>query len=373
MGVLEMYDYNISSVNLKISKDEYGYQEVLDDFKNAKKIRIITFNITSNPKDKLFDSLIGLEDVDIQFITNIPSRLEWYSTSSKGEYLRRTARNTIEMYVEKLNPKNFNNIIPFFNFNNHAKIIGTENIVYIGSQNFSVASSNNYEAGIVTSDKEFIKKLYEGFFEDLKQNSEPYFKDGYNEARLFIASILSRISNHYRNIVDSLFTEYKGKLVFINDETIIGVNDLYELEYDMYELDEIKGVIENIDIEDNEMEELYENLLQVIEKIDTKEIVELIEEESDIYNYIGYDFQNEYDKAFEEYSMEAYDEYLEGYVEIASDEAKDVLLDLCSVAEDRVFELKDKLNEINLILIEALDILHEYYDVAINEGINNTK
>lgn len=368
-----MYDYNISNVNLKISKDEFGYQEVLDDFKNAKKIRIITFNITNNPKDRLFESLIGLEDVDIQFITNIPSRLEWYATSNKGEYLKRTARNTIEVYVDKLNPNNFNNIIPFFNFNNHAKIIGTENIVYIGSQNFSVASANNYEAGIITRDKEFIKNLYEGFFEDLKQNSEPYFKDGYNEARLFIASILSRVSNHYRNIVDNLFKEYKGKLVFINDETYIGVNDLYELEYDMYELDKIKVVIENIDIEDNEMEELYEKIWEKIGEIDTKEIIELIEEESDIYNYVGYDFQNEYDKAFEEYSMETYDEYLEGYVEMASDEARDILLDLCSEAKDKVFELKDRLNEINSILIESLDILHEYYDVAINEGIDNTK
>lgn len=99
-----------------------------------------------------------------------------------------------------MNSKKYDNIVPFFNFNNHAKIIGTENVVYIGSQNFSVASKNNYEAGIITRDKEFIKNLYDSFFEELKQNSEPYFKDGYNEARLFIASIRSRLTNHYNNI-----------------------------------------------------------------------------------------------------------------------------------------------------------------------------
>lgn len=368
-----MYNYNINNVNLRISKDEFGYQEVLDDFKNAKKIRIITYNVTNNPKDILFETLSELKDVDIQFITNMPSRWGWYSTSKKGEYLRKTAKDGIEIYLNKLNPEKFDNIVPFFNFNNHAKIIGTENIVYIGSQNFSVASSNNYEAGIITRDKEFIKNLYESFFEDLKQNSAPYFKSGYNEARLFISSILSRLSNHYRNMVDNLFREYKGELVFINDETFIGVNDLYELKYDMYELEGIKGVIEDIDIEDNEMEELYENLSVVIDKIDTEEIIELIEEESDIYNYVAYDFQREYDDAFEKYSMEAYDEYLEGYVEKASDEARDVLLEVCSDAEDKVFELKDKLNKVNLILIEALEILEEYYKVAINEEIDNTK
>lgn len=368
-----MYEYKISGVDLKISKDEFGYQEVLDDFKNAKKIRIVTFNITNNPKDKLFEKLRDLEGVDIQFITNIPSRLEWYATSSKGEYLKKTARNTIEMYVDKLNPKNFDNIVPFFNFNNHAKIIGTENIVYIGSQNFSVASANNYEAGIITRDKEFIKDLYKSFFEDLKQNSEPYFKGGYNEARLFISSILSRLTNHYRNIVDNLFREYKGKLIFINDETFIGINDLAELEYDLYELQGIQNVIENIDIDDNDMEKLNETLCELVSKIDTNEIIRLIEEESDIFNYVGYDYQNEFDKVFEQYSMEAYDEYLDGYVETANDEAREVLEDLCSLVESEVFELKNKLKEVNSTLKNALDMLERYYEVAINNGIDNTK
>ena len=106
-----MYEYKISNVDLKISKDKFGYQEVLDDFKNAKKIRIVTFNVTNSPKDKLFEQLKDLEDVDIQFITNIPSRLEWYATSSKGEYLKKTAKNTIEIYLDKLNPKNFISIL----------------------------------------------------------------------------------------------------------------------------------------------------------------------------------------------------------------------------------------------------------------------
>lgn len=158
------YEYKINNVDLKISKDELGYQEVLDDFGNAQIIRIITYNITNSSKDILFEKLSELKGVDIQFITNIPSRFEWYATSKKGDYLRKTAQSNIEIYLDKLNPKKYDNIVPFFNFNNHAKIIGTENIVYIGSQNFSVASKNNYEAGIITRDKEFIKNLYDSFF-----------------------------------------------------------------------------------------------------------------------------------------------------------------------------------------------------------------
>lgn len=38
----------------------------------------------------------------------------------------------------------------------YAKIVGTENIVYIGSANFSNESKNNIESGLIIEDKEFI-------------------------------------------------------------------------------------------------------------------------------------------------------------------------------------------------------------------------
>lgn len=52
--------------------------------------------------------------------------------------------------------------------------------------------------------------------------------------------------------------------------------------------------------------------------------------------------------------MEAYNEYLEEYVEKSSDETRNVLLDLCSYSEKQVFELKDKLNIVSLKLREVL-------------------
>lgn len=211
------------------------------------------------------------------------------------------------------------------------------------------------------------------FFEELKQNSEPYFKDGYNEARLFIANIRLRLTNHYNNICENLFKEYKGRLVFINDQTFIEVNDLYELTYDLYELEEMKKVIENIDIEDNHLEELHKKIVNIVNKIYREEIISLIEEDSKIYNYINYDYEREYDRAFEEYSIKAYEEDLEYYVEQASDDARGILLNLCFYAEKDVFKLKDKLNVIMLQLDEVLKIVEEYYNFAINEDVDNTR
>ena len=54
----------------------FNYQEVLDDFKRAKKVRIITCNISGTGNtDPLLEQIKKLgEDVDVQIITNIPSR-----------------------------------------------------------------------------------------------------------------------------------------------------------------------------------------------------------------------------------------------------------------------------------------------------------
>ena len=45
------------------------------------------------------------------------------------------------------------------------KLIGTENIVYIGSANYSNESANNIESGVLIEDKEFIQRLYLEFFD----------------------------------------------------------------------------------------------------------------------------------------------------------------------------------------------------------------
>lgn len=137
----------------------FNYQEVLDDFKRAKKVRIITYNISGTGNtDPLLEQIKKLgEDVDVQIITNIPSRFETYYSSAAGEAMRSRAKHNIEVYLKKLNPESFPTAFSIsFNFFNHAKIIGTENIVYIGSANFSNESKQNIETGVIIEDSAFI-------------------------------------------------------------------------------------------------------------------------------------------------------------------------------------------------------------------------
>lgn len=47
----------------------------------------------------------------------------------------------------------------FFNLHNHAKIIVTENIVYIGSANFSNESAKSIETGVIIEDRDFFAEI----------------------------------------------------------------------------------------------------------------------------------------------------------------------------------------------------------------------
>ncbi|WP_158289731.1 phospholipase D-like domain-containing protein [Paenibacillus flagellatus] len=358
------------------TKDELGYGEVLEDFKNAKTIRIVTFNLSKDTKDdQLFERLQALEsDVDIQLITNIPSRFEWYSSSKTGEYLKKTAGTNINAYLKKLNPDDFNaNMIPFFNFNNHAKIVGTENIVYIGSANFSNESSKNYETGIIVKDKDFITNLYKLFFNVLKDNSIPYFKDDYNQLRLFTISILSRLNNHYERIIDTLFLRRDGVEFFIGQETRFTKDDQWELLHDLHELSGITGLIDNIENDDNELEEIIEKISDLCYKIDPDNIIDLIGVDSTFDQYVSYDFENTYWDCFAEYNSLATEDMLEHYTEIATGEANEILEDLCNEVENDVYAIKISLESTIEILKEILLSLKELSLHVVNEDIDNTR
>lgn len=149
----------------------FNYQEVLDDFKRAKKVRIITYNISGTGNtDPLLEQIKKLgEDVDVQIITNIPSRFETYYSSAAGEAMRSRAKHNIEVYLKKLNPESFPTAFSIsFNFFNHAKIIGTENIVYIGSANFSNESKQNIETGVSLKIQRLLPDYMMNFLNILK-------------------------------------------------------------------------------------------------------------------------------------------------------------------------------------------------------------
>lgn len=85
-------------ITIVFSKEEFGFQEVIDDFTNAKTIRILTYNLS----DKLLDLLKTIEaenkTPNIRIITNIPGRFQYYFNN----YTKQNANKKIIDYMCKL-------------------------------------------------------------------------------------------------------------------------------------------------------------------------------------------------------------------------------------------------------------------------------
>lgn len=358
-------------------EDGLNYQEVLDDFKNAERIRIITYNISKKEKgDELVELLHDLPDeTDVQIITNIPSRFDTYYNSKAGDAMRAAFKKNCDIYLKKLNPLNFtSSVSTVFNFNNHAKIIGTENIVYIGSANYSNESKYNIETGILVRDKGFISNLYDEFFESIKEDSVPYFDDEYNTLRLFVVSMETKFKVHLRKLQEKVF--YDNKITGrrgLKDYPLLEREDLYELGADSDELMGLWTLIENTySEEDEEYNEGIEDILRDVEEFRLDWMQMFIIEDSDFFNYIRFDMEEKVNECLEEYSAEAYDEYLDEYIDRAMDDAQKIWSDMIDDLEIEALDFLDEMKKVVGKLEKIHGRLIEFANSRISPEIDNT-
>lgn len=109
-AIIVKKEFLTSNAKFVYSKNELGYQEVLDRFKDAKQITIITFNI-SEKQNTLVNALKKAGDsCIINVITNIPNRWETYY----GDAFRDKARKKINLYMTKLMPESLGRRQLFF-------------------------------------------------------------------------------------------------------------------------------------------------------------------------------------------------------------------------------------------------------------------
>lgn len=184
------------------SKNELGYQEVLDNFEKASEITIITYNI-SEKKNSLISVLRKVGDhCVVNVITNIPSRWERYY----GDTFRDKARQKINLYLSKLSPESLGiNSAVFFDFSNHGKIIMTDCIVYVGSANYTEDSANNTEFGFVSRDKDFIDYINSEVLPDVQAGAIPYYEYDYIALLLEASMAVSAIYNIKNELYEEVY------------------------------------------------------------------------------------------------------------------------------------------------------------------------
>lgn len=283
-------DINNMNVEFVSGKEEYLYQPVLDDIPYARQVRLMTFNIDSKKESELYDVLHKIRgNADFKWVFNIPNRdkdgdyKKWYQKKNPN-YVSNLRKN-LNTCVTIIESEKFRcKVQAAENDENHAKIFGTENVLYIGSQNFSTASKNNYEVGVIVKDKKYIKQIYKQFFDEVYyakesiRNYHAYGKEIDNtmwEIMLTIDIIIKLFLNLVSEKDAADYDSFEAEKIHECIKKECGIlMDQINIIFDQEEkvdgavinfLGEIAGICENMEYDDVIQELLYYNYYDALE------------------------------------------------------------------------------------------------------------
>lgn len=359
-----------------IGRGNLNYQAVLDDFPNAKQVRILTYNISKkNYRNELINALMKIpEFADVKIISNIPSHMQNYYNSPAGNKMKEKYRETFTAYLDRLNPENFpSNPYVGFNFSNHAKIIGTENIVYIGSANYSDESKDNIESGTIIRDKNFIQTLYTEVFPALIDESTPYFDDDFNILRLFVISMEQKFTAWLNKFDNELISVHPNRSIRRLREIFrFNEDDFYELAADIDELSNFLTLLEDTySEEDDEYNKFIEEIEGQMSSIPLTWMENFLMTDTEFYDFIVYDIEEKTYKYLQNYP-DAYDENLDTYIYKSMEKAQDEYEDMRYSIENDVLSLRDAIADIINILENTHKESLNFSDKWIAEKLDNT-
>jgi len=188
------------------TREEQGYQAVIDTFSSTKWIDIVTYSISY--KNSVLNTLKSSPlDCQTRIVSNIPG-------------------NNKEQYLKALKPDSFNNHTKvYLDLTNHGKIIMTDSIAYIGSANFSGSGFTDF--GILTDDNETIRKL-KAIVDDSCRRSAFYYSPAYagNLDAFHLADHLEMLRNVWH-----LAKKYKDAMAKDSKSFIIDVGEIEPKKY----------------------------------------------------------------------------------------------------------------------------------------------
>lgn len=372
--------YKLADAEFVAGEDELCFKAVLEDFKKAEYINILTFNI-SGRNNLLLEELkkVGAKDIPIRIISNIPGR--WESYYSTNETYRRNARNKIQLYLRKLCPENIGRLSEvFFKFNNHGKIVMTNNIIYWGSANYSDESKRNFECGTISKDKKFIAFINEQVIPAVIENSVSYYEHEYEQCLMCLYSAISFIHMMFDEIEmasyesdSDYYTNFEEKKFFSRHQNNISWQMLEELMETISEFEPLMGKLEN-DLIDGERNHDELGLSEIVESYGNT-IPELNERIHllchDIEELAKFD-EDDYASTLlsDKYRNVAYDEMLDHYALLAFEEAREHKEELIENSEEYIIELLNVLKNYEENMFKFIDEIMKL--AKENEAIDNT-
>lgn len=352
------------NVKLIMTRDEFGYSEVLESLNTAKFIRVVTYNI-SKESDILIDKIEKLsESKDVIIVSNIPGRFKKYTSS----YARGKAKMGIENYIERLNPDNYDaNIRTFFNFGNHSKIIMSDTVAYVGSANFSDESKNNNECGILIRDKRVINEIDSIFVQMQIDESIPYYSSMYTKVFVMIANLLNQSEIYSEDYYWSFFED--------SGHPHHGIGDVYR----GFDASLSPILVENIETFSYEVEEIilglsndkvYPDIFRELDLDILEEIRKWFGTNSKLEVFSRFNIQEKTEELFEEYQLNGDPDNLEYYAQEACDNANEMLFNLIDEIYQTSLEGLDLLKRLTKFLSYLLEKLEDKKEV--NDTIDNT-
>ena len=219
-----------------ISQNNLNFIDIIENLDRSKNLIIVTYNIFTKT-NLILERLKLLENFEeIIIITNIPGRFEQYYGNQNEK-----ARKEIQKYLDLLEPLNFKTHVKvYFNFSNHSKIYLTDEVVYIGSGNFSDASKNNIEAGVIIKSHEQRQKLYEEVIKKIELNTIRYFGKEIEKHKNKLSGYLKKID---------LITDTLRELICeFNDDGSSGSKNIIKVDIEIpgSTIEEIYNLIEDL-------------------------------------------------------------------------------------------------------------------------------
>lgn len=358
------------------SKDELGYQEVLEDMKNASEITVITYNISERHAFLMNCIKAAPTNCSITIVTNIPNRWETYYRDN----YRDMAKKRIGVYMTKLSPESLGEKASvFFNFGNHGKIIMTDTVTYVGSANYSEESQHNSEFGFICRDKDFLTFLKSEALPEIESASVPYYEYNYTGLMLEANMVLSAIFNLYNELHEetyALHNDIDGEWFYyieyedtLDPKTLEAINEVLgsanKIASDIY--DAVDCITGSDDDELKKINELYEKLWELSSTVESLSTTE------EIYELAHFGYNNHIEDLLQtDYAMEAYEDNLENCIDRASAEARTLLFELCTNAKDLIDELLETINKYEGVLAELITCFSNHDIKRVNPTIDNT-
>jgi hypothetical protein len=369
--------------DLVLGINECTYQDVIDDFRNSSFIGIVTYNISARNNSKLLQALKSATQngTQVEIITNIPKRFPHYY----GDNYAIAASEAIKKYIRLLNPQSFDDRMDsYFLFSNHAKIIVTDNIAYWGSANFSDESDKNYECGTISTDPSIIKYIKDEVLPQLKAAAIPYYKHNFvqavyklREAKQMCQSMSDMVHEATFVSYEDYDTNFEPRWVYNKENSGITKKLLESFIVSFRQYVDALAIIDTIVSEYWAEEELPYDVERLNELADSykkafSEMQEGIEDLFDMLDKLSrYDVNDEANYILEnKYGMEAWDESLDHYAELAVQEAQEYYEELIEDAEPVICEILDQFTSIIQYLSEIEEALRDL--LVINRGIDNT-